>query len=83
MEGLAIKALGIVWDMEQDAFRFPQFPSDLRPWTLRRMTSLAGQLFDPLVRLGPAKLPAKLLIQHGCRYQNSWDNEFQNAWGRK
>ena len=82
-EGAAIKALGIVWDTEHDVFRFPEGPPDLNPWTLRKMTSSAGQLFDPLVLLGPATLPAKLLIQHAWRYQDSWDMELPECLGKK
>ena len=82
-EGTAIKALGLIWDTEKDVFRFPQGPPDLSPWTLRRMTSSAGQLFDPLVLLGPATLPAKLLIQYAWRYQDSWDDELPECLGKK
>ena len=82
-EGAAIKALGIVWNTEQDAFRFPEGNPDLSPWTLRKMTSPGGQLFDPLVLLGPATLPAKLLIQHAWRYQDDWDQEVPGCLGSK
>ena len=80
---MAIKALGIVWDTKRDAFRFPDGPPILEPWMLRRMTSSAGQLFDPLVLLGPTTLPAKLLIQHAWRYQDSWDLELPEYLGKK
>ena len=82
-DGVAIKALGIVWDTERDVFRFPDGPPDLQPWTLRRMASAAGQLFDPLVLLGPTSLPAKLLVQHAWRYQDSWDTELPECLGKK
>ena len=82
-EGVAIKALGLIWDTERDVFIFPEGPPDLSPWSLRRMTSAAGQLFDPLVFLGPATLPAKLLIQHAWRYQGSWYEELPECLARK
>ena len=79
----AIKALGVVWDTSKDSFCFPKGPPDLAPWTLRRMTSSAGQLFDPLVLLAPATLPAKLLIQHAWRYQDEWDQTLPECLAKK
>ena len=68
-----IRALGIAWDAENDAFSFPKGPPALLPWTLKSVTSLAGQFFDPLILLVPTTLPAKLLIHHAWQYQESWD----------
>ena len=82
-DGTAIKALGLVWNTEQDVFVFTKSPPVLSPWTLRTMTSSAGQLFDPLVWLGPASLPAKLLIQLAWRYQSEWDEELPECLAKK
>ena len=56
----AIKALGMIWDTQKDTFLFAKSPPNLAPWTLRSMTSSAGQLFDPTVLVGPTTLPAKI-----------------------
>ena len=82
-ENTAIKALGLTWDTERDLFLFTKSPPILQPWTLRSMTSSAGQLFDPLVLLGPATLPAKLLIQLAWRYQDDWDEELPESLAKK
>ena len=78
-----IKALGILWDTEQDVFLFPRGPPVLQPWTLRSMTSAAGQLFDPSGLVSPTTLPAKLIIQHTWRYQDQWDDEVPDTLAKK
>ena len=82
-ESQAIKALGLVWDTESDTFLFTKGPPIMDHWTLRTMTSSAGKLFDPLVLLGPATLPAKLLIQLAWRYQSDWDEELPDCLAKK
>ena len=82
-EDTAIKALGVVWDTERDVFLFPNGPPLLEPWTLRTMTSSAGQLFDPLVLLGPTTTPVKLLIQNAWRYQSEWDEPLPECMSKK
>ena len=82
-EGTAIKALGLVWDTERDEILFPKGPPILEPWTMRSMTSSAGQLFDPLVLLGPTTTPVKLLIQSAWRYQEGWDDELPECMAKK
>ena len=79
----AIKALGMVWDTERDTFLYAKTPPDLAPWTLRSMTSSAGQLFDPTVLVGPTTLPAKLLIQSAWRYQPGWDDPLPDCLAEK
>ena len=81
--GTAIKALGVVWDTEKDVFLFPKAPPILSPWTMRTMTSSAGQLFDPLVLLGPTTTPVKLLIQNAWRYQKEWDEPVPECLAKK
>ena len=79
----AINVLGITWYTVQDTFLFPKGPPDLKPWTLRLMTSLVGQLFDPTGLLGPTTLPAKLLIQNAWRYQQDLDEVLPACLGDK
>ncbi len=44
----AMKALGVAWDTQVDEFLFLQGPPKSKEWTLRTMSSSAGQLYDPL-----------------------------------
>ena len=82
-EQVAVKALGLVWDVEQDSFRFLKGPSDMENWTLRTMCSSAGRLYDPLGLVSPTTLPGKLLIQNAWRYQGGWDAVLPEALGKK
>ena len=79
----ALKALGIAWDTQKEAFLFLQGPPKLEEWTLRTMTSSAGQLYDPLGLISPTTLPRKLLIQGAWRYQKGWDERVQEVLGKK
>ena len=79
----AIKALGLTWDTERDAILFTKPPPIYEKWTLRTVTSSAGQLYDPLVLLGPTTIPAKLLIQLAWRYQDKWDDELPDCLAKK
>ena len=64
----ALKALGMAWDTRADEFRFLQGPAKKEPWTLRTMSSSAGQIYDPLGLISLTTLPGKLLIQNAWRY---------------
>ena len=79
----AMKALGIAWDTQTDEFRFVQGPPKKEIWTLRTMSSSAGQLYDPLGLISPTTLPGKLLIQNAWRYQKEWDESVPELLGRK
>ena len=71
----ALKALGVAWDTQTDEFLFLQGPPKMDRWTLRTMSSSAGQLYDPLGLISPTTLPGKLLIQSAWRYQQGWDEQ--------
>ena len=79
----ALKALGIAWDTQTDEFLFLQGPPKMEKWTLRTMSSSAGQLYDPLGLISPTTLPGKLLIQSAWRYQKGWDEEVPEVLGNK
>ena len=79
----ALKALGIAWDTQTDEFLFLQGPPKLEPWTLRTMSSSAGQLYDPLGLVSPTTLPGKLLIQSAWRYQKGWDEKVPEVLDKK
>ena len=79
----AMKALGLAWDTSTDEFRFLEGPPQKEVWTLRTMSSSAGQLYDPLGIISPTTLPGKLLIQNAWRYQKGWDQEVPVELGKK
>ena len=79
----AMKALGIVWDTQLDEFRFLQGAPKKDLWTLRTMSSAAGQIYDPLGLISPTTLPGKLLIQNAWRYQKDWDKLVPEQLGKK
>ena len=79
----ALKALGVAWDTQTDEFLFLQGPPKLEKWTLRTMSSSAGQLYDPLGLISPTTLPGKLLIQSAWRYQQGWDEKVPEVLEKK
>ena len=79
----ALKALGIAWDTQTDEFLFLRGPPRLEPWTLRTMSSSAGQLYDPLGLISQTSLPGKLLIQSAWRYQKGWDEKVPEVLEKK
>lgn len=70
-----LKTLGLIYYVEKDKFAFPRPISREKNWTLRKMTSAAGSLYDPLGLLAPCTLAVKLLIQEVWREKKEWDEE--------
>ncbi|XP_072164399.1 uncharacterized protein [Diadema setosum] len=66
------RTLGILWDVQMDAFGFKVNVKD-KPATRRGILSVASSLYDPLGFVAPFVLPAKALIQRLCRRGLSWD----------
>ena len=79
----ALKALGLAWETETDEFLFLKGPPKLELWTLRTMSSSAGQLYDPIGLITPTSLPGKLLIQSVWRYQKGWDERVPEVLAKK
>ncbi|XP_065093419.1 uncharacterized protein LOC135714077 [Ochlerotatus camptorhynchus] len=70
----SIKALGIVWEPENDAFRFDSAiqPRDAPP-TKRSILSDIAKLFDPLGLIAPVVVRAKILMQELWLLSSDWD----------
>ncbi|XP_065091625.1 uncharacterized protein LOC135712602 [Ochlerotatus camptorhynchus] len=70
----SIKALGIVWEPENDAFRFDS-AIQLRdaPPTKRSILSDIAKLFDPLGLIAPVVVRAKILMQELWLLSSDWD----------
>lgn len=71
-----IKALGLSWDMGQDAFQYNiTLPNKPDTFTKRNILADVQRLFDPLGWLAPAIVPAKMLIQRLWLKGVAWDEE--------
>ncbi len=60
-----IKTLGLIWQTEDDLFRFEQgsITDEGGPWTQRRLLSTMAKLFDPLGLLAPYIILARAILQ--------------------
>ena len=74
------KALGIHWNVFEDAFcfTFDSFVGELSPsfsLTRRMMLKFTASLYDPLGLVAPWVLQGKLLLQGATRLNLGWDEE--------
>ena len=61
-----LKALGVLWDLVSDCFRFIAQKSTISsydPMTKRSLLSLASKTFDPMGPISPFTVRAKILFQ--------------------
>ena len=72
--GEVSRALGLIWDIQKDVFRFADKSSDSKPHTRRGVLSTIASVFDPLGFLEPFTLMGKLLIQDLCKDKKDWDD---------
>ncbi|XP_068210502.1 uncharacterized protein [Palaemon carinicauda] len=73
MENLMTRALGMLWDLKEDSFKF-SFELKDNPFTKRGLLSTISSLYDPLGLLSPIILPAKKLLQELCQVESlDWD----------
>ncbi len=62
-----IKTLGLIWQMEEDLFRFEQSGHDIigqGQWTRRKLLGTVAKLFDPLGLLAPYIIMARMTLQN-------------------
>ena len=67
------RALGILWNVEQDAFRY-HVNFKIKPLTRRGMLSVLSSLYDPLGFISPFLLRGKMILQELCAKNLSWDD---------
>ncbi|XP_068246869.1 uncharacterized protein [Palaemon carinicauda] len=73
MESLMTRALGMLWDLKEDSFKFSVELKD-NPLTRRGLLSTISSLYDLLGLLSPIILPAKKLLQELCQIESlDWD----------
>ncbi|XP_068227993.1 uncharacterized protein [Palaemon carinicauda] len=69
VESLMTKALGMLWDLKEDSFKFSIELKD-NPFTRRGLLSTISSFYDPLGLLSPIILPAKKLLQELCQVES-------------
>ncbi|XP_067049610.1 uncharacterized protein [Acropora muricata] len=75
LENLPIeRALGILWDVQSDRFRFKIVVKD-RPPTRRGILSIVSSIYDPLGFIAPLILSAKAILRDLCRKELNWDDK--------
>ena len=67
------KILGLKWDLKKDTLLIPGPTSFPRSWTLRQMTKVAAQYYDPLGVACPVLHQLKKLIQEAWILKLKWD----------
>ena len=67
------RALGVVWCVENDTFRFRIEMRDT-PLTRRGILSTVSSIFDPIGFIAPVLLEGKKILQELCRSGSSWDD---------
>jgi len=68
----ADRMLGVLWDVEEDCFRFEIRLKD-RGLTKREVLSATCSVYDPLGFISPFVLKARAIFQEACRAQVGWD----------
>ena len=77
------RALGVIWDVQKDAFLFKIKPKELA-YTRRKVISLTASIFDPMGFLAPFIVRAKIFLQslwklcQGC--DEKVPEEIQQEW---
>ena len=67
------RALGVLWDVQSDTFKF-RINMKEKPPTPRGLLSMVSSIYDPLGFVGPYVLLAKMLFQELCRRKVGWDD---------
>ena len=69
-----IKALGMVYDPEEDEFRFEYSHDQPKKWTLRSMVSAVAKLYDPLGLVAPFLMSGRAIVQIIWMSGKKWDD---------
>lgn len=78
----AERALGMLWNTDDDSFGF-KIELKEKPPTRRGILSVVSSLFDPLGLVSPVVLPAKQLLQTLCQIGLGWDEPIPPELMRK
>jgi hypothetical protein len=67
------RALGVLWNVESDTFRFTIVIKS-KPFTRRGILSVVSSVYDPLGFAAPFILLAKKVLQDLCGMNLEWDD---------
>ena len=77
------RALGVIWDVQKDAFLFKIKPKELTDTGLK-VISLTASIFHPIGFLAPFVVRAKIFLQSLWKLRQGWDEkvpeENQQEW---
>ena len=68
------RALGVLWNTEDDFFTFDSSVKD-NPCTKRGLLSTMSSIYDPMGFVSPFILRAKIIFQSLCRSKIGWDED--------
>ena len=73
--GTSMKALGILWQVDMDAFYYrSKIPIGEQVVSRRFMLSQVASLYDPLGLIAPVILQGKALFQEATKFKLAWDS---------
>ncbi|XP_055908989.1 uncharacterized protein LOC129943507 [Eupeodes corollae] len=81
-----VKTLGLIWQPQQDLFKFNYVPEFHNQTSKRTVLSDLGKNFDPLGLIGPIVVKGKLFMQQLWKSKLGWDSplpeELSLQWHR-
>ncbi len=77
------KALGMHWDVKNDAFHISVPSVDNQPITKRVVASVSAKVYDVLGLFAPAVIPSKILLQELWQLQLNWDTPIPDHLEKK
>ena len=78
-----IKTLGLVYEPNQDHFRFEYHCECPGSWTLRKMVSTVAGLYDPLGLVSPFLMAGRAVVQLIWASGKKWDDKLDDATQHK
>lgn len=78
------KTLGLIWDPCKDILKYIVNSTEKKRFTKRLILSIISQIYDPLGLVGPAIIPAKIIMQKLWSLNFAWDEslpqELNTTW---
>ena len=73
-------ALGVIWDVASDSFKFEFKPKQAREMTKRGLLSTVASIYDPTGFISPVVLHGRLLLQEVCKTVSEWDHPLNDPF---
>ena len=78
-----IKTLGMVYEPQDDVFRFEYAHENPRRWTLRSMASAVARVYDPLGLVTPFLMSGRAIVQLIWLEGKKWDDPLNEFTSKK